>query len=147
MFCVIINMFYKLIINYAIFVLICSRLAIFISGNESVYPGETANFTCHVDTVGIDLVTFQWVRIDGDDFTYFNETVDMEISGGDSSTMEGPDYFFNSTFNVVNVNYTDNDAGYYCNASGCNVSITAYLTGNGASEYVSYALLKFRISL
>ena len=100
-----------------------------------------------MDTVGIDLVTFQWVRTDGENVTYFNETVDMEISGGDSSTIGGPDYFFNSTFNVINVNYTDNEVGYYCNASGCNVSMTAYLTGNGDSEYVSYALLKFHISL
>ena len=77
---------------------------------------------CHV---GIDNVTFQWVRTDGESVTYFNETVDMEISGGN---------FSNSTFNVANVNYTDNDVGYYCNASGCNVSTTANLTGNRASE-------------
>ena len=118
-------------------------IAILISGNDSVYPGETAIFACHVDTVGIDLVTFQWVRTDGENVTFFNETVDMEISGGDSSTIAGADYFFNSTFDVTNANYTDNDVGYFCNASGCNVSMTAYLTGNLLlnNRIYSYVLL------
>ena len=112
-------------------IFICTRSAILISGNESVYPGESVVFECHVDTTGIDLVTFQWVRIDGENATFFNETVDMETSG-DGSADDG-NYFFNSTLNVTDVNYTDNDVGYYCNASGCNVSMTAYLTGKPAS--------------
>ena len=105
-------------------------LAIFISGNESAYPGESTTFICHVNTAG-DLVTFQWVRIDGNNITHFDESVDVEISGDSSLTsFPGATFFYNSTFNVSNVNYTDNGVGYYCNASGCNVSITAYLTGD-----------------
>ena len=83
-----------------------------------------------MNTAG-DLVTFQWVRIDGSNITLFDESVDIEISGDSSSTSySGADFFYNSTFSVSNVNYTDDGVGYYCNASGCNVSMTAYLTGN-----------------
>ena len=106
-------------------------IAIFISENASVYPGEMATFTCEVNTQGIDLVTFQWVRIDGADVTYFNESLDIEMSGFGSGGSTA--YNFNSTFNVVNVSYVDDAVGFYCNASGCNVSMIAYLTGNCAS--------------
>ena len=58
---------------------------------------------------------------------YLDENVDTEMSGPDS---------FNSTLEVDNVGYEDDGLGYYCNASGCNTSMTAYLTGNCASEYV-----------
>lgn len=98
---------------------IYSHLAILISGNESIYPGETATFTCHVDTLD---VTFQWARTNGEGVTFINEDVDVETSDGDlNSTI--------STYNVTNVNYTDNSAGYYCNASDSNFSMIAYLTG------------------
>ena len=70
-------------------------------------------------------MTFQWIRTDGENVTYFNESIDIEMSGSGSNE----NYIFNSTFNVINVSYTDNSVGYYCNASGCNVSMTAYLTG------------------
>ena len=62
---------------------------------------------------------------------YFNETLDEEASGVGSTQ----NYNFNSTFNVTNVNYTDNNIGFYCNASGCNASMTVYLTGNWTGEY------------
>ena len=81
-----------------------------------------------MNTIGIDLVTFQWVRTDRENVTFFNETVDMEISGDDSSSMFA-DNFFNSTFNVTNINYTDNNVGYYCSASGFGMSMIAYVTG------------------
>ena len=109
-------------------VILFTSIAILISGNDSVYPGETATLTCHVNTIGIDLVTFQWVRTDGENVIFFNESVDVETSGGDSNLTIA----FNSTFNVTNVNYTDNNFGYYCNASGCNISMIAYLTGTVA---------------
>ena len=83
---------------------------------------------------GIDLVTFQWVRTDGQNVTFFNRSIDMEASGNGENQAGAPDHF-NSTFRIDNVNYTDNDVGYYCNASGCNVSMTAYLTGNCAGGY------------
>lgn len=100
-------------------------------------------FTCHVDTEGIDLVTFQWVRTDGENVSFFNQNIDMEVSGSgsgahpsakqsQSSRTPVADHF-NSTLNIVNVNYTDNSVGYYCNASGCNVSMIAYLTGKRVS--------------
>ena len=72
-----------------------------------------------MDTLG---VTFQWVRTNGEDVTFFNENVDMETLGSAlNSTI--------STFNVTNVNYTNDNVGYYCNASGSGVSSIAYLTG------------------
>ena len=97
----------------------------------SVYPGETAMFTCELDTQGIGDVTFQWVRVNGTNVTIFNETLDVEASGVGSTE----NYYFNSTFSVTNVNYEDNNIGFYCNASGCNASMTAYLTGNCIGEY------------
>ena len=100
-----------------------------ISGNVSVYPGETATFTCELDTQGIGDVTFQWVRTDG---MTVNENLDMEASGVGSTQ----NYNFTSTFNVTNVNYTDDNVGFYCNASGCKASMTAYLTGNCTGKYV-----------
>ena len=113
-------------IAIATYLYVLTLLAIHISENVSVYPGEMAAFTCQVDTRGIQLVTFQWIRINRDrNVTYFNESTDIEMSGSGSTG----NYFFNSIFNVINVNYTDNNVGYYCNASGCNVSMTAYLTG------------------
>ena len=78
-------------------------------------------------TQGFDDVNFQWVRTDG---TYFNENNDMEISGSGLGSGSTTYHFFNSTFNVANVNYTYNDAGYYCNAPGYNKSKIAYLTGS-----------------
>ena len=79
-----------------------------------------------MDTQEIQLIDFQWIRINGErNVTYFNESIDIEMSGSGSTE----NYFFSSTFNVTNVNYTDNNVGYYCNASGCNVSMTAFLTG------------------
>ena len=67
-------------------------------------------------------VTFQWARTNGEDAMFFNENIDVETFGNDlSSTI--------STFNVTNVNYTDSNVGYYCNASGSDVSSIAYLTG------------------
>ena len=115
-------------------------LAINISGNVSVYPGETATFTCEVETQGIGDVTVQWVRTNGTSVIYyFNETLDMEASGVGSTQ----NYYFNSTFSVTNVNYTDNNAGYYCNVSSCSTSMTAYLTGNYTGEY-SYILRPVR---
>ena len=111
-------------------------LAINISENVTVYPGETATFTCELDVQGIGGigdVTFQWVRIDGTDVMPFNETLDMEASGVGSTE----NYNFTSTFNVTNVNYTDNGIGFYCNASGCTASMTAYLTGNCTGEYAN----------
>ena len=87
-----------------------------------------------MNTQGIDLVTFHWVRVNGSNVTIFNESLDIEMSGLGSGGSTA--YNFNSTFNVANVNYSDNAVGYYCNASGCNTSMTAYLTGNCASEYV-----------
>ena len=108
-------------------------LAINISENVTVYPGETATFTCELDVQGIGDVTFQWVRTDGTDVMPFNETLDMEASGVGSTQ----NYNFTSTFNVTNVNYTDNNIGFYCNASGCNASMTAYLTGNCTGEYAN----------
>ena len=80
-----------------------------------------------MDTVeDINLVTFQWVRTNGEDVTFFNESFDMETSGNGSNA----NYYFNSTISVRNVNYTDDNAGYYCSASGCNTSRIAYLTGS-----------------
>ena len=101
-------------------------LAINISGNVSIYPGETATFICKVETQGMN-VTFQWVRTNGTTVMFFNETLDVEARGV-GSTQNYSD--FNSTFSVTNVNYTNNNAGYYCNVSDCNTSMTAYLTGN-----------------
>ena len=112
--------------------LIFLYLEIEISGNVSVYPGETATFTCELDTQGIGDVTFQWVRTDGMTDMFLDESLDMEASGIGSTQ----DYNFISTFNVTNVNYTDDNVGFYCNASGCNASMTAYLTGNCISESV-----------
>ena len=103
-----------------------------ISGNVSVYPGETATFTCELDTQGIGDVTFQWVKVNETNIAFFDESVDMEASGVGSTQ----NYNFTSTFNVTNVNYTDDNIGFYCNASGCNASMTAYLTGNCTGEYV-----------
>ena len=76
-------------------------------------------------------MTFQWIRTDGENVTYFNESIDIEMSGSGSTE----NYIFKSTLNVINVNYTDNSVGYYCNASGCNVSMTAYLTGMDNCSY------------
>ena len=101
------------------YLFIYSHLAILISGNESIYPGETATFTCHVDTLD---VTFQWARTNGEDVTFFKDSVDTETSDDDSNSTI-------STFNVTNVNYTDNNVGYYCNASDSDISMIAYLTG------------------
>jgi len=84
-----------------------------------------------VDTKGIELVTFQWVRTDGENVTFFNESLDFESSGSGSGLIAD---HFNSTFYVTNVNYTDDGFGYYCNASGCNASGIAYLTGNCVNE-------------
>ena len=92
----------------------------------SVYPGETATFICEVDTQGIGDVTFQWVRIDGTNVTYFDAILDEEASGVGSTQ----NYNFNSTFDVEDVDYSDNNVGFYCNASNCTASMTAYLTGN-----------------
>ena len=61
---------------------VLTLLAIHISDNFSVYPGEMATFTCEVDTQGIQHVTFQWIRINRNrNVTYFNESTDIEISG------------------------------------------------------------------
>ena len=107
-------------------------IAITISGNVSVYPGETTTFTCKLNTQGIDGVTFQWVKLNGTNVTFFNENLDTEASGVGSTQ----NYNFTSTFSVMNVNYSDNSIGFYCNASGCTASMTAYLTGNCTGEYV-----------
>ena len=56
-------------------------IAITISGNVSVYPGETTTFTCKLNTQGIDGVTFQWVKLNGTNVTFFNENLDTEASG------------------------------------------------------------------
>ena len=101
------------------YLFIYSHLAILISGNASIYAGQTATFTCRVDALG---VTFQWARTNGEDVTFFNEDVDVETSDDDSNSTI-------STLNVTNVNYTDSNVGYYCNTSGNNISMIAYLTG------------------
>ena len=100
-------------------------VAIDISGNVSIYPGETATFTCEVNTTGFSDIAFQWIRTNGTTVIFFNKSLDLEASDvGLNQT-----YYFTSTFNATNVNYTDNNAGYHCNALGYNVSMNAYLTG------------------
>ena len=95
-------------------------VGIIIFVNELIYPGETATLTCRMNSLN---VTFQWVRTDGENVTFFDEDTDVETLDSDSNSTI-------STFNVTNVNYTDNNVGYYCNASGSNASTIVYLTGN-----------------
>ena len=108
-------------------IFVCVSVTINISGNVSVYPGETATFTCEVHTKGIRDVSFQWVRTNGTTVIFFNKSLDYQEEASGAGLNQT--YYSNSTFNATNVNYTDDNTGYYCNASGCNASMTAYLTG------------------
>ena len=99
------------------YVFVYFYVGIIISVND---PGETATLTCRVDALG---VTFQWVRIDGQNIAFLNEDTDVETLDSDSNSTI-------STFNITNVNYTDIYVGYYCNASGFNASTIVYLSGN-----------------
>ena len=68
---------------------------------------------------------FQWARFLSDgtsDTVTIPEDVDNSI-GSASSVIHY------STYNVANVNYTNNGIGYQCNASG-DTSVITYLTGN-----------------
>ena len=56
---------------------------------------------------------------------------DEESSTGVSG---GGDIVHNSTLSILNVNYTDNGEGYYCNSPNCSVvnctlSSISYVTG------------------
>ena len=110
-------------------IFICVSVTVNISGNVSLYPGETATFTCEVNTKGINDVSFQWVRTNGTTVIFFNKSLDFREEASGAGSGLNQIYYYNSTFNATNVNYTDDNTGYYCNASGCNASMTAYLTG------------------
>ena len=110
-------------------IFICVSVTVNISGNVSLYPGETATFTCEVNTKGISDVFFQWVRTNGTTVIFFNKSLDFQEEASGTGSGLNQIYYSNSTFNATNVNYTDDNTGYYCNASGCNASMTAYLTG------------------
>ena len=74
---------------------------------------------------------FEGTRINGTSNTIMMLAEDADIEGsdlGDGSLQH------NSTLTILNVSYTDNGDGYYCNApnsteANCSESSTSYLTG------------------
>ena len=107
------------------------NIAITISTNESLYPGQNASFICSLVEPDIHNVIFEWTRINGTSNTIMMLAEDADIEGsgsGDGSLQH------NSTLTILNVSYTDNGDGYYCDSpncteANCSESSTSYLTG------------------
>jgi len=113
-------------------------IAIAISGNVSVYPGQDAMFVCSLVESEIHNVVFEWTRQSGSGNMSMNvvlaEDADEEGSTGASG---GGDTVHNSMLTISNVNYTNNGDRYYCNSANCiaancsqsSLSPLSYLTG------------------
>jgi len=127
---------YVLNIVYSLYPLI---IAITISGNVSVYPGQDAMFVCSLVEPDIHNVVFLWMSQSVSGNMSMNmvlaEDADEEGSTGASG---GGDIVHSSTLTISNVNYTDDGIGYYCDSPNCTdanytQSSLSYLTGRYAS--------------
>lgn len=97
----------------------------------SLYPGEDTSFVCSVNISTSANVVFQWIIYSSDNGMNYSAALseNNDTNNDNSIVGSGSSITHYNTFNVTNVNYTNNGNGFQCNASG-NTSVITYLTGN-----------------